>query len=103
MTYRLLKLIEQDPQIGQREIAKKMGVSLGKANYCLKALLDKGLIKVRNFYSKKTKRAYLYCLTPKGIEEKAHVTYRFLQRKIKEYEAIKTEIKNLKRESISKK
>jgi len=98
ITYKLLKLIESDTQLSQREIAKKMGVSLGKTNYCLKALLDKGYIKVRNFYNNKSKNAYIYFLTPKGIEEKAKVTYRFLQRKVKEYETIKVEIENLKNE-----
>lgn len=98
ITYRLLKLIESNAQLSQREIAKQMGVSLGKTNYCLKALLDKGFIKVRNFYNNKSKNAYMYLLTPKGIEEKAQVTYRFLQRKINEYEEIKIEIENLKNE-----
>jgi len=98
MTYKLLKLIENSPQMSQREIAIKMGVSLGKTNYCIKALLDKGLIKVRNFYNNKKKMAYIYILTPSGIEEKAQVTFRFLQRKTQEYEAIKLEIAGLKTE-----
>lgn len=99
ITYKLLKIIEEEPHLSQREIAQKMGVSLGKANYCLKALIDKGFIKFQNFYSSKKKSAYIYFLTPKGIEEKAEVTYRFLQRKIKEYETIKVEIKSLKDET----
>ena len=99
ITYKLLKLIEAEPHLSQREIAQKMGVSLGKTNYCLKALLDKGFIKIRNFYKNKKKSAYIYFLTPQGIEEKAEVTYRFLQRKIKEYESIKAEIKSLKNET----
>lgn len=94
-----MKIIENEPHLSQREIAEKMGVSLGKTNYCLKALLDKGFIKVRNFYKNKKKKAYIYFLTPNGIEEKAQVTYRFLQRKINEYETIKAEIKNLKNEA----
>ena len=101
--YKLLKTIENDPHLSQREIAQKMGVSLGKANYCLKSLLDKGFIKVRNFYKNKKKKAYIYILTPHGIEEKAQVTYRFLQRKIHEYELIKAEIESLKNESSSPK
>jgi len=99
IAYKLLKLIEAEPHLSQREIAKKMGVSLGKTNYCLKALLDKGFIKFQNFYNNKKKSAYIYILTPQGIEEKAEVTYRFLQRKIKEYENIKVEIESLKNEA----
>ncbi len=98
ITYKFLKIIEDEPHLSQREIAKKMGVSLGKTNYCLKALLDKGFIKVRNFYKNKKKKAYIYILTPNGLEEKAKVTYRFLQRKIQEYESIKAEIESLKNE-----
>lgn len=99
ITYKLLKLIEEKPNLNQREIAQKMGVSLGKTNYCLKALLDKGFIKLQNFYNNKKKSAYIYLLTPKGIEEKAEVTYRFLQRKMNEYENIKQEIESLKIEA----
>lgn len=96
IVYKLLKLLEGDPHLSQRDIAQKMGVSLGKTNYCLKALIDKGFIKFQNFYINKKKSAYIYILTPKGIEEKAQVTYRFLQRKINEFETIKMEIKSLK-------
>lgn len=99
IAYKLLKLIEAEPHLSQREIAQKMGVSLGKTNYCLKALIDKGFIKLQNFYNNRKKSAYIYFLTPKGIEEKADVTYRFLQRKIEEYENIKIEIESLKNEA----
>ena len=99
ITYKLLKLIKTEPHLSQREIAQKMGVSLGKTNYCLKALVDKGFIKFQNFYNNKKKSAYIYFLTPQGIEEKAEVTYRFLQRKIEEYESIKVEIESLKNET----
>ena len=99
IAYKLLKLIESEPHLSQRDIAEKMGVSLGKTNYCLKALVDKGFIKLQNFYNNKNKSSYIYLLTPKGIEEKAAVTYRFLQRKIKEYEEIKKEIEGLKIEA----
>lgn len=99
IAYKLLKLIEAEPHLSQREIAQKMGVSLGKTNYCLKALVDKGFIKLQNFYKNKKKSAYIYFLTPQGIEEKTAVTYRFLQRKIKEYENIKVEIESLKSET----
>lgn len=99
IAYKLLKLIEAEPHLSQRDIAQKMGVSLGKTNYCLKALVDKGFIKFQNFYKNKKKSAYIYFLTPQGIEEKTAVTYRFLQRKIKEYENIKVEIESLKDEA----
>ena len=99
IAYKLLKLIEAEPHLSQRDIAQKMGVSLGKTNYCLKALVDKGFIKLQNFYNNKKKSSYIYFLTPQGIEEKASVTYRFLQRKINEYENIKKEIESLKVEA----
>ena len=99
IAYKLLKLIEAEPYLSQRDIAQKMGVSLGKTNYCLKALIDKGFIKLQNFYNNKKKSGYIYFLTPKGIEEKTAVTYRFLQRKIEEYEDIKVEIESLKIET----
>jgi EPS-associated MarR family transcriptional regulator len=102
ITYKLLKIIDNEPHLSQREIAKRMGVSLGKTNYCLKALVEKGFIKIRNFYKNKKKSAYIYFLTPQGIEEKAEVSYRFLQSKIKEYETIKAEIECLKNESVTK-
>ena len=98
IAYKLLKLIEGEPHLSQRDIAQKMGVSLGKTNYCLKALIDKGFVKLQNFYNNEKKSAYIYFLTPSGIEEKAAVTYRFLQRKIKEYDDIKVEIESLKSE-----
>ena len=99
VAYKLLKLIEAEPHLSQRDIAQKMGVSLGKTNYCLKALVDKGFIKFQNFYNNTKKSSYIYFLTPRGIEEKAEVTYRFLQRKINEYESIKLEIESLKSEA----
>ena len=99
IAYKLLKLIEAEPHLSQREIAQKMGVSLGKTNYCLKALIDKGFIKFQNFYKNEKKSAYIYFLTPRGIEEKAEVTYRFLQRKIKEYKDIQIEIESLQLEA----
>ena len=96
--YKLLKVIEANPDITQRDLANRLGVSLGKANYCLKALIEKGLIKARNFKNSHNKIGYAYLLTPKGIEEKAGVTVRFLERKMEEYEALKHEIEELRRE-----
>lgn len=103
IAYKLLKLIEAEPHLSQRDIAQKMGVSLGKTNYCLKALVDKGFVKFQNFFNNTNKSAYIYFLTPKGIEEKAEVTYRFLQRKLDEYENIKVEIAHLKIEAAMSK
>ena len=96
--YRIFKLLEVNPELTQRELAQELGVSLGKANYCLKALINKGSIKVENFRRSKSKINYLYKLTPQGIEEKARVTRRFLQRKMEEYELIQAEIEQLQRE-----
>ena len=99
ISYKLLKIIEEEPHLSQREIATRMGVSLGKANYCLKSLIDKGYIKARNFYNSNNKVGYIYMLTPSGVEEKVSVTYRFLKRKMREYEEIKAEIESLKAET----
>lgn len=96
--YRLLKLLEANPHMSQRELAQAMGVSLGKLNYCLKALVTKGFVKLENFRKNQDKRAYAYLLTPIGIEEKARVTVAFLQRKLVEYEAIQDEIEELRKE-----
>jgi EPS-associated MarR family transcriptional regulator len=95
---KLLREIEYTSEMTQRELSSRVGVSLGKVNFLLKALIDKGHIKVDNFRNSKNKSAYLYYLTPKGIEEKAKITYRFLRRKLREYEELEQEIKRLKRE-----
>ena len=93
--YRLLKILGQESTLTQREMAKRMGISLGKVNYCLSELAKKGLIKVHRFKSAKNKIPYSYILTPHGIEEKARLTVTFLRRKTKEYEEIKRQIKEL--------
>ncbi len=90
--FQALRLLQTSPQLNQREIAQALGVSLGTANYCLKALLDKGWIKMQNFMGSKNKLAYSYLLTPQGISEKAELTTRFLQRKVAEYEKLHAEI-----------
>jgi len=95
---KVLRHLEENPDATQRELAAALGISLGKANYCLKALINKGLVKANNFKNSSNKRAYLYILTPKGIETKTRISVRFLQRKIEEYEALKQEIKKLKSE-----
>ena len=97
--YRILKLLEAEPHASQRRIADELGLSLGRVNFCIKALVEKGLIKVNNFRNSERKRAYLYLLTPRGIEEKAVVTTRFLKRKLDEYEFIKRELEELQREA----
>ena len=96
--YKVLRILEQNPQVSQRELARELGVSLGKANYCLKALVEKGLVKASNFKNSANKLAYFYVLTPSGIEAKTKISVRFLQRKIEEYEALGAEIEQLKKE-----
>lgn len=99
ITYKLLKALEDNPQQSQRELSKALGISLGKTNYCLKALIGRGLVKANNFKSNPHKANYLYLLTPAGVEAKTRVTLRFLQRKIEEYDRLKLEIAELRRES----
>ncbi|MBL8254040.1 MAG: MarR family EPS-associated transcriptional regulator [Candidatus Competibacter sp.] len=96
--FRALRLLEARPQMGQRELAQALGISLGKANYCLQALLDKGLVKMQRFHDSKRKRAYLYLLTPAGIAQKTALTMRFLERKMAEYDRLRAEIESLQRE-----
>ena len=97
--YRILKMLEADPRASQRRIADELGISLGRVNYCLQALVRKGLVKVNNFRNSQRKRAYLYLLTPRGIEERARVTARFLRVKLDEYEILKRELEELQREA----
>lgn len=96
--YKVLKILEQTPQISQRELAREMGVSVGKVNYCLKALVGKGLVKVNNFKNSANKCSYFYVLTPRGMEAKTRISVRFLQRKLDEYEALRGEIEELQSE-----
>ncbi|MDN5935180.1 MAG: MarR family EPS-associated transcriptional regulator [Nitrosospira sp.] len=96
--FRLLRRLADDPALSQRELAGELGVSLGKVNYCLKALLDKGYIKAENFRNSQNKRAYLYQLTPAGIAAKTRATTRFLARKQAEYQRLAGEIGQLQRE-----
>lgn len=92
----LLKLLHDQPQLSQRELAQAMGVSLGKANYCIKALIEKGLVKFGNFRKNPDKRQYAYLLTPAGLEEKTCITMIFLRRKVVEYETLEKEIQQLR-------
>ena len=93
-----LRLLEQNPEMTQRELAEALGVSVGAANYCLKALVDKGWVKLENFQKNPNKLGYLYLLTPMGITAKAQLTARFLRRKIGEYDALRSEIDQLQAE-----
>ena len=96
--YKILNSLQDNPRISQRDLARELGVSLGKANYCLRALIGRGWVKARNFQKSDNKKAYAYLLTPKGIEEKTRVTLRFLKYKINEYENLKREISILQQE-----
>ena len=93
--YQLLKSLEKDANLTQRQLSKELGISLGKVNYCLQSLIKKGFIKIKNFKNSKDKVQYSYLLTPKGIEEKAKLTIRFLKVKTIEYEALKKEVEKL--------
>ena len=95
---KILRILEASPEISQRALARELGVSLGRANYCLQALVEKGLVKANNFKNSNNKKAYMYFLTRKGITEKARATTRFLERKMAEYEALQREIEKLQRE-----
>ena len=93
--YQLLKSLEQDANLTQRQLSTELGISLGKVNYCLQNLIQKGLIKINNFKNSKHKIQYSYLLTPKGIEAKTKLTFDFLKAKTKEYEALKKEVEKL--------
>jgi EPS-associated MarR family transcriptional regulator len=95
---KILRRLEEDPEISQRDLARELGISLGKANYCLRALMEKGLVKANNFKNSNNKAAYMYLLTRKGLAEKARATTRFLERKVAEFEALQREIEQLRRE-----
>jgi EPS-associated MarR family transcriptional regulator len=99
--YKILKLVSDHPEISQRELAQQLDISLGKVNYCLKALIDKGLVKATNFRNNNNKLAYMYLLTPQGIEEKVAITVRFFKWKMQEYETLQAEIEELRREVAS--
>ena len=93
-----MRLLEAHPEISQRDLARQLGVSLGRVNFCLQALMEKGLVKANNFKNSNNKKAYMYFLTRRGITEKARATTRFLERKLAEYEALQRELETLQRE-----
>jgi len=101
--YQVMHLLQKNPHITQRELSRELGLSLGKLNYCIKALANKGWIKIGNFTNSKTKYRYAYLVTPQGISEKARMTKEFLQRKIREYEALREEIDSLESEILASK
>lgn len=96
-----MRLLSVKPESSQRELASSLGMSLGKANYLLNALLRKGFVKVQNFRNSSNKRAYAYLLTPEGVVAKAELTRAFLARKVEEYDALRLEIERLRRESTA--
>ncbi|MEY4721027.1 MAG: hypothetical protein RIQ46_752 [Pseudomonadota bacterium] len=98
MRFRVLRLLENEPELSQRELSRRLGVSLGGINYCLHALIETGLVKLSNFRSSEDKRRYAYVLTRAGFAEKAALAGRFLARKLREYEALQQEIAQLRDE-----
>jgi EPS-associated MarR family transcriptional regulator len=96
--FRVMRILQENPDLTQRELAQKLDISVGGLNYCLNALIDKGFVKVSNFQQSKNKFKYVYLLTPQGFAEKVSMTSRFLKRKIDEYDALKGEIEALKAE-----
>jgi EPS-associated MarR family transcriptional regulator len=96
--FRVLRLLEKRPEASQREIAEELGVSVGAINYCVRALLDKGHVKLANFKASKNKLGYVYVLTPQGIAHRAGLATRFIERKLAEYEATKAELAQLQDE-----
>lgn len=97
--YKVLRLLSANPGISQRDLARELGVSLGKVNYCVKALVQRGWVKVTNFKNSRNKVAYTYLLTPRGIEYKGRLTLQFLRSKAQEYEALRAEIRQLRLET----
>lgn len=101
MRYRVMRLLEANPQLSQRDLARELGISLGKVNYCLQALIRKGWVKATNFKNSHQKAAYMYLLTPHGIEEKGRLTVQYLRIKMREYEKLRVEIEQMRREAES--
>jgi EPS-associated MarR family transcriptional regulator len=98
--FQILRLLNENPELSQRELSERVGISLGAVNYCVKALIERGLVKAGNFSASQNKLGYAYVLTPAGIAEKARLTGRFLARKRAEYEALRMEIDALSREAM---
>ena len=101
--FQVMHILQKNPHFTQRELSQELGLSLGKLNYCLKVLANKGWIKIVNFTQSKSKYRYVYLVTPQGISEKARMTKEFLDRKISEYEALCREIDELRSNEMSSK
>jgi EPS-associated MarR family transcriptional regulator len=99
MRYQVMRLLEANPELSQRDVARALGISLGKVNYCVQALVQKGWIKATNFKNSHHKAAYMYLLTPRGLEEKGRLTLQFLGIKVREYEKLRVEIDEMRREA----
>jgi EPS-associated MarR family transcriptional regulator len=99
MRYQVMRLLEANPELSQRDVARTLGISLGKVNYCVQALVRKGWIKATNFKNSHNKAAYMYLLTPHGLEEKGRLALQFLVIKIREYEKLRVEIDQIRREA----
>ena len=99
LRYQILKRLQEDPNISQRDLAKDLDISLGKVNYCLRGLMEKGWVKAKNFRNSNNKLAYAYFLTPHGVEEKARVTLSYLKYRVEQYEQLEKEIEQLRLEA----
>jgi EPS-associated MarR family transcriptional regulator len=97
--YRLMRLLEANPHMSQRDAARELGISLGKLNYCVRALIRKGWVKAARFKNSRNKAAYMYLLTPRGMQQKARLTSRFLRAKVREYEALRVEIDQIRQDA----
>lgn len=97
--YKILKALESNPEASQRDLARELNVSLGRVNFCLKALIKVGLLKASNFRNSRNKLAYMYLLTPQGVKEKSLITERFLKSKLQEYAVLEAEINTLRHEA----
>ncbi|WP_020168572.1 MULTISPECIES: MarR family EPS-associated transcriptional regulator [Methylotenera] len=97
--YKILKILEANPEISQRDLARELSISLGRVNFCLKALIEVGLLKATNFHHNKNKLGYMYLLTPKGLEEKSVITARFLKMKLQEHANLQAEIEELRKDA----
>jgi len=101
LRYQILKRLQEDPNISQRDLARDLGISLGKVNYCMKGLVERGWVKAKNFRKSNNKLSYAYYLTPIGIEEKARVTLSFLKTRIAQYEELECEIEELRQDVMA--
>ena len=98
--FEVLRKLQKKPDSTQRELAEELGFSLGKLNYCVKALKSKGLLKIKNFKKNPNKINYIYTLTPKGISEKTKLTVNFMKRKMQEYDELKSELKQKEKQNV---